>query len=271
MKLKEAQMLGVLALIAVGIILLCMWGGEGGSTNAPATDQQAQASDQAPLEPDLAELYNDLLGNHSAPAAGAQGQDASASMSIGGQSPAPAAVASTGSEESALRGIIESANARDLSLQKPAPEAAAPAVVAAQAPAPAATVVHIVKAGETLSSISQKYYGTSSNWKAILDANTSVVKDPQGRDLKPNMRLIIPAADKKVASAPAASSGQGTLLSATTSSSARTYTVVKGDTLFRIAMKYYGNGDRYRDILTANRSVVSKPQDLRPGMKLVIP
>ncbi len=194
-------------------------------------------------------------------------------MSIGGQSPAPAAVASTGSEESALRGIIESANARDLSLQKPAPEAAAPAVVAARPPAPAATVVHVVKAGETLSSISQKYYGTSSNWKAILDANTSVVKDPQGRDLRPNMRLIIPAADKKVASAPSASSGR-TLLSATApkkGSSARTYTVVKGDTLFRIAMKYYGNGERYKDILTANRSVVSKPQDLRPGMKLVIP
>jgi nucleoid-associated protein YgaU len=47
--------------------------------------------------------------------------------------------------------------------------------------------------------------------------------------------------------------------------------VANGDTLFRIALKYYGDGNRFKDVLAANRSVLSNPQDLRPGMKLVIP
>jgi hypothetical protein len=54
MKLKEAQMLGVLALIAVGIILLCMWGGQGDSAAPTAKAEQAKASSQPALEPDLA-------------------------------------------------------------------------------------------------------------------------------------------------------------------------------------------------------------------------
>ena len=35
MKLKEAQMLGILALLAVGTVLLCMWGGD----DVPDDDQ----------------------------------------------------------------------------------------------------------------------------------------------------------------------------------------------------------------------------------------
>ncbi len=266
MKLKEAQMLGVLALIAVGIILLCMWGGEGDSTAPAADSQQAQASDQAPLEPDLAQLYKDLLGSQPA-SSDSQGQDAAASMSIGGLSSAPPASAS---EENALRSVMESVAAQQIPLSQPEPESSAPAAVVQPLVQP--TVTHVVAAGETLSAISKKYYGTTSNWKAILDANASVVKDP--RDLKPNMRLIIPEAGRKTASAPAPASGQASVLSATApklASSARTYTVAKGDTLFRIAMKYYNDGSRYKDILAANRATVSKPQDLRPGMKLVIP
>ena len=37
----------------------------------------------------------------------------------------------------------------------------------------------------------------------------------------------------------------------------KTYTVVKGDCLWNIAKKYYGNGARYTDIIAANKNIFS--------------
>jgi len=44
---------------------------------------------------------------------------------------------------------------------------------------------------------------------------------------------------------------------ASTNVKSRTYTVVKGDCLWNIAKKYYGNGSRYTDIIAANKNVFS--------------
>lgn len=49
---------------------------------------------------------------------------------------------------------------------------------------------HIVLKGQTLSSISQKYYGTAGKWKKIFDYNRNVIKDPN--KLLPGTKLIIP-------------------------------------------------------------------------------
>ena len=49
---------------------------------------------------------------------------------------------------------------------------------------------HIVIKGQTLSSISQKYYGTAGKWKKIFDYNRNVIKDPN--KLIPGTKLIIP-------------------------------------------------------------------------------
>lgn len=61
----------------------------------------------------------------------------------------------------------------------------------------------------------------------------------------------------------------------TTSSSkstAKTYTVVKGDCLWNIAKKYYGNGAQYTKIYNANKSVIgSNPNLIYPGQVLTIP
>lgn len=51
----------------------------------------------------------------------------------------------------------------------------------------------------------------------------------------------------------------------------RIHVVQGGDTLFGISRKYYGTSAKWRDILDANRSVVSDENKLQPGMKLVIP
>lgn len=53
---------------------------------------------------------------------------------------------------------------------------------------------------------------------------------------------------------------------------AQTYTVVKGDCLWNIAKKFYGNGSKYSIIYNANRSVIGgNPNLIYPGQVLTIP
>jgi nucleoid-associated protein YgaU len=49
---------------------------------------------------------------------------------------------------------------------------------------------HIVLKGQTLTSISYKYYGSAGNWQKILNANKEKIKDPN--KLIPGTKLIIP-------------------------------------------------------------------------------
>jgi len=49
----------------------------------------------------------------------------------------------------------------------------------------------------------------------------------------------------------------------------RFYTVEKGDTLWKIAVRVYGDGQRYRDIQAANPGLV--PNQMKIGQKLVLP
>lgn len=53
---------------------------------------------------------------------------------------------------------------------------------------------------------------------------------------------------------------------------AQTYTVVKGDCLWNIAKRFYGNGSKYSVIYNANRSVIGgNPNLIYPGQVLTIP
>lgn len=51
----------------------------------------------------------------------------------------------------------------------------------------------------------------------------------------------------------------------------RTYTVVKGDSLSRIAKQHYGNANKWRRIYEANRDVIKDPDLIYPGQSLRIP
>ena len=55
----------------------------------------------------------------------------------------------------------------------------------------------------------------------------------------------------------------------TNSSQGRYYTVVRGDTLWAIAKRYYGNGNQYPRIAKANN--ISNPDIIHVGQKLLIP
>ena len=51
----------------------------------------------------------------------------------------------------------------------------------------------------------------------------------------------------------------------------RFYEVVAGDTLSKIAQRYYGNGNKYMKIFEANKDILSNPDLIKPGQKLRIP
>ena len=49
------------------------------------------------------------------------------------------------------------------------------------------------------------------------------------------------------------------------------HTVVKGDSLWKIAEKHLGNGARYPEIFEANKPMLSDPDKIYPGQMLRIP
>ena len=50
-----------------------------------------------------------------------------------------------------------------------------------------------------------------------------------------------------------------------------TYKIRKGDTLWSLAVRFYGDGQRYADLLAANRGTLANPNDMRVGSTIVIP
>lgn len=49
------------------------------------------------------------------------------------------------------------------------------------------------------------------------------------------------------------------------------YIIQQGDTLSKIAQRYYGNAARYGEIFEANREVIRNPNQIFPGQKIRIP
>jgi nucleoid-associated protein YgaU len=51
----------------------------------------------------------------------------------------------------------------------------------------------------------------------------------------------------------------------------RTYTVVKGDSLSKIAKREYGDANKWRAIYEANRDLIKDPDLIYPGQLLNVP
>lgn len=68
-----------------------------------------------------------------------------------------------------------------------------------------------------------------------------------------------PKKQKKVTSTPKASNAK------------RTYTVKRGDCLWNIAKRFYGNGAKYTKIYDANTNKIANPNLIYPGQVFVIP
>ena len=69
--------------------------------------------------------------------------------------------------------------------------------------------------------------------------------------------------------APAPAEPTGT--SGTTTSGSRTYVVVNGDSLSKIAKREYGDANKWHRIYEANQDIIKDPDLIYPGQTLKIP
>lgn len=56
-----------------------------------------------------------------------------------------------------------------------------------------------------------------------------------------------------------------------TSGSGRTYVVVNGDSLSKIAKREYGDASKWRQIYEANKDLIKDPDLIYPGQELKVP
>lgn len=96
--------------------------------------------------------------------------------------------------------------------------------------------------------------------------SATLIKTDFGKSLKTSTSTTAkktakktPKKQKKVASTPKASSAK------------RTYTVKRGDCLWNIAKRFYGNGAKYTKIYDANTNKIANPNLIYPGQVFVIP
>lgn len=135
---------------------------------------------------------------------------------------------------------------------------------AATQPTPTAGgTTHVVKPGETFSSIAAEHYGDSSLWSVIAKANPTV----DSGKMKPGVTLNLPARDKAAkpaAAAPAAAPANV--------DPARQYVVKPGDSLEGIASALYGERSKWQSIYDANKGVIGdSPARLKVGTVLTLP
>lgn len=119
---------------------------------------------------------------------------------------------------------------------------------------------YTVKAGDDLWSIAESYYNSGYNWLDVAQANQ--LEDPNL--IEAGQSLIIPKVAVK----------QPTII--TTESVATidtdTYTVEKGDHLWEISVRAYGDGFRWAEIYTANKDIIgSNPSIIEVGQLLTLP
>ena len=111
-----------------------------------------------------------------------------------------------------------------------------------------------------------KTLGSSNNTKkSNEDIATEVIRGDWGNGQERKDRLSSAGYDYSAIQ----SIVNSRLSGKTTTTNKRYYTVVKGDTLWAIAKKYYGNGSQYPKIAKANN--ISNPDIIHVGQKLLIP
>jgi nucleoid-associated protein YgaU len=125
---------------------------------------------------------------------------------------------------------------------------------------------HVVAQGETFVSIARAVYGDGRYYQALVDANPTVAPEK----LKPGMTISLPPDSQVKESHKTSKSTAGS--SSSRASDGKTYTVQNGDSLYKIARKLYGNGEKSEDLYQANKQTIGPDSTrLKIGMVLTLP
>lgn len=130
---------------------------------------------------------------------------------------------------------------------------------------------HTVAKGDSLWKIAEKYYGSGYNWVDIAKANNYVPEKSNlalGQELQlPNVAVRVPK-NGKLAVKPVA---EVTQTQEPVVSTGADYTVVKGDSLWTIAVSQYQDGFKWTNIYQANKNLIKDPGIIEIGWQLAIP
>lgn len=120
--------------------------------------------------------------------------------------------------------------------------------------------VHQVKTGERLWNIAIEYYGSGYNWVDIAKANN--LSNPNV--ITVDQKLVIPAVAPKTLT-----TANTTTIQSSAQITGNNYTVLKGDNLWKIAVRAYGDGYKWVEIAKTNKLV--HPGVIHPGNVLTLP
>jgi len=135
-----------------------------------------------------------------------------------------------------------------------------------QSPNPSQGERYVVLKGDTLWSISEKYYKKGSDWKKIADANN--ISEPS--KIKVGQSLIIPLEKTENTEAHSPTPQISKQAASTTNEiTGNSYVVVKGDSLWKIAVRAYGDGKKWIEIARANK--LHNPNLIHSGNVFIIP
>ena len=139
--------------------------------------------------------------------------------------------------------------------------------VAIEIPQPDFTI-YTVERGDSLWDIAVKFYGRGESWRKIYNDNVAVIKNPNR--LYAGQKLVIRLAGT-VAASPLPEVSASAPAAGTAVTGGTTYIVQKGDMLWSIAQKVYGDGKLWKIIYEANKGIIASPEVIRAGQVLSIP
>ncbi|WP_227832223.1 LysM peptidoglycan-binding domain-containing protein [Clostridioides sp. ZZV14-6387] len=117
---------------------------------------------------------------------------------------------------------------------------------------------------------------TNINMEVIIDSFKYEEKDCTGDvyftlSLKEYKRIQIPKLNSVSTNTNLSSSKDVPITKGFETKKQRTHKVVKGDNLWSLSQKYYGNGDLYEKIVEANKELIKTADIIKEGWVLTIP
>lgn len=113
--------------------------------------------------------------------------------------------------------------------------------------------VYVVKPGDSLWSIAERFYGDGRQWVMLAQVNDDVV-DGSGDLIRVGWKLTIPPPEADHSCGPS-----------------QTVEVEPGDTLWSIAENYLDDADEWPAIAQSNQDLILDPDVIQPGWQVVVP
>ncbi|GAA6210471.1 hypothetical protein NBRC116602_02110 [Hyphomicrobiales bacterium 4NK60-0047b] len=142
----------------------------------------------------------------------------------------------------------------------------------------AAPKYYVVKRGDSLGRIAKRELGSTSAYKTILKLNKKL---KSANLIYPGQKLLISAGSNVATAAPVKEKKQIASLALPkvkskkvkvaekkTDATPSHYVVKRGDSLWKIASKVYGNGRRYKELIKLNPKLLKNPASIKPNVKL---